>query len=186
MSKPDKILALNPGTKETGFALFEDGELIDWGVWTFKPKKRRDSVKRALLKIIKRNKPNALVIEKPHLIHQKGSSKFNAVFGGLKRTAEEHKLTMHELDPQEVRETICQEGRATRVKIAKRITKRYLFLKRYLPQNKPVFDFRVLKQYLPRDKPILYLSHKEKYWLRMFDAIALGIAFIKMSPLVKS
>jgi Holliday junction resolvasome RuvABC endonuclease subunit len=132
-------------------------------VWTFKAHSRLQHAKRAILKIIKRNKPDILLLEKPCFIQQKSSKKFKALFNSFKKTAQEKKLAIHELSPKTVRKTLYPDTRATRLKVAQSIVSQYSYLKRYLPRN----------------IPILFLSQREKYWLRMFDAVALGIVWLK-------
>lgn len=160
-----KTLSLNPGTKETGFALFEDAELLDWGVWTFKPQARLQHAKRTILRIIKRDKTNVLLLEQPYFVQQRNSSKFKALYNLFKKIAQSNELTLYELSPRTVRKTLYPNTRATRIRVAYLIASQYSYLKRYLPRN----------------VPILFLTQREKYWLKMFDAVALGMVWLRLN-----
>lgn len=156
-TKPTKILAIDPGTREIGVAVLEGEALVYYGVKTIRNRKRPQQVLREAARIINRliedYKPSVLAIEKMFLI-QKNASLLIVVADEIKATVQAAGLAIYEYAPTAVRKQICQTGKATKRAVAGIIAGRYLELARYLKGKS---------------------KWEELYYANMFDAIAVGL-----------
>lgn len=151
------ILAIDPGTKALGFAVFKGVYLEYYGVKTFK----RRSPLHALLadiswfitSLIIRYKPECFAIEQTFLI-QPGAELLNVAAQEIKSAAKQHALTVYEYNPVKVRAAICQLEKATKFAAAQVIAEQFPELGRFL--RRPT-------------------KWETLYWAHMFDAIAVGL-----------
>lgn len=156
-TKPTRILAIDPGTREIGVAVLEGEALLYFGVKTIRNRKRPQQVLQQATRIVKRliedYKPTILAIEKMFLI-QKSGSLLIVVADEIKATAQAAGLTVYEYAPTVIRKRICQTGKATKRAVAGIIAGRYFELARYLKGKS---------------------KWEELYYANMFDAIAAGL-----------
>jgi Holliday junction resolvasome RuvABC endonuclease subunit len=155
--KPERILAIDPGTRRIGVAVLEGKELLYYGVKTIRrPKTPREILEEGAI-LIKNvttiYQPHILAIEKMSLI-QKSETLLVVVAEEIKATAKKEGLSIYEYIPAMVRKRICQTGKATKQETAKQIALRYPELQRYL--------------HYPS-------KWEEIYYANMFDAVAVGI-----------
>jgi Holliday junction resolvasome RuvABC endonuclease subunit len=151
------ILAIDPGTKELGFAVLKDSHLEYYGVKTFK----RRSPPHALLAdiagfiaaLIVRYRPESLAIERTLLIQQ-SAALLTVATEEIKFTAKHHRLTVNEYAPTNVRAVICQKNKATKRDAVQVIANRFPELARFL-RNQTQWE--------------------ALYWAHMFDAVAVGL-----------
>lgn len=156
-TKPPVILAIDPGTKELGVALFQGCELCYFGVKTIKQKPSEQAVLQEMIRLvmalIRHYKPQVLAIEKTdHLQYR--TALLHLVAATLKSTAQEQGLTVYEYDPAMVRRRICQRQDASKQRTAKRLAAFYPELNQYRQPGS---------------------RWKELYWAHLFDAVALGL-----------
>lgn len=153
----NNILAIDPGTREIGFAVLDGNELLDYGVKRVSkqptPRALMQKVDAIITRIIIQHNPSLLAIKKPAVV-QYSSRLVEAVGEQIKSTGERHGLTVYEFEPKAIRQFVCQSPKATKQDMTKIIADRCLELARYAdPKNK----------------------EEALYWGRMFEAIAVGL-----------
>jgi Holliday junction resolvasome RuvABC endonuclease subunit len=81
----------------------------------------------------------------------------------LRGRAEELNLEVAELSPATIRARVVGDPRANKIEVAKALVGR---------------EFAQLRELVPRPptRAVLGLRPKDKYWLHMFDALALAVA----------
>lgn len=160
-NKSQKILAIDPGTRNLGIAFFDGEELIYYGVKTIpKMKLPHDTLKegkKIVLRLIQDFKPQILVVEKTFFSNNKNSALLNVFADEIQAIGKKQKLIVKSFAANTVRKHICGNGSASKDEIAKVLVSRY----------------RELKPYLTSDR-----KWKEKFHRNMFDAVALGLAIL--------
>src|SRR3990167_128550 len=162
--RPVRILALDPGTKEMGFALLDGDTLVRYGVRNIKKRLDKTRSKRnvAGIDFIENFKPNVVVLGK--LIHP--SRKKNPILKNLtnqiKRFALRKGIEVQEIDLAAARKFLIKDRRPTKMNTALLITAIYPELSAYLPQ-----------------KGRILWTHKDIYWMNMFDALTLALAYLR-------
>ena len=151
------ILAIDPGTRELGFAVLQGETLLYYGVKTVTNRKSPALVLKAITDFIKglieKYEPSMLAIEKM-FITQKNSAMLYVAAEQVKAVAREGKITIWEQSPSAIRKRLCRTGRATKREVAKLIAERYPELARYYNRTK----------------------HWEiEYYANLFDAVAVGL-----------
>src|SRR3989304_4371117 len=166
MRKPiPRILAIDPGSKEMGIAFLEgEYDLAYHVVKTFKC----DRAPRVILKVVRRTigrlisyfQPDTLVLERLFYIQQNGSPLLKKVYHELKVIGRKNRLKVIELAPNTIRKTIVDDGRATKLEVARSLA----------------FQFPQLQGSLVEDRK---KKMRQKYWFNMFDAVAAAVAYQK-------
>lgn len=156
--RPLTILAIDPGTKEIGFALFSGAQLEYYGVKTFKRRSPAHAFlaevsNKCVIGLINRYRPEALAIEQTFLV-QKNSALLQVTAAEIKHTARRRGLSVYEYAPVEVRNAVCGREKATKREMAQVIARRFPELARVLRQP---------------------TKWEERYWMHMYDAVALGV-----------
>ena len=151
------ILAIDPGTRELGFAVMSNQELLYYGVKTVVDRKKPSNVLKVagefVLKMIEKYQPSVLAIEKM-FVTQKNSALLNVVAAEIEAAAKENDLQIYEYASTAIRKTICQRGRATKREVAKLLSERFPELARYYNRRK-VWEV--------------------EYYANLFDAVAVGL-----------
>lgn len=155
---PTRLLAIDPGTREIGVAVFDGAGLCYYGVKTIKrrrlpPRVLLAEITRYVAALIQAYRPQALAIERTFLI-QKSAALLQVAAAEIKRTAKGQGLAVYEYAPAEVRRALCQSKKATKRATARRIAERFPELARYLEQQ---------------------TRWGELYWANMLDAVAVGL-----------
>ena len=161
--RAQRILAIDPGTREMGYAILDEYDPIYYGVKTLKKKRPTCVLLKETRKIIRRliedYNPKILVIEETFFYKHKNAYRLIAMAEEIKRVAKREKLKVFEYAPKTIRKAICKSGKATKREVAEVLCSRYPELHVYLTQDR---------------------KWKEKYWGHMFDALALGLThFLK-------
>ena len=154
---PEIILALDPGLRDLGFAVLQGQRLVTGGVLGLRrtPKdKRLAKARRHVRSWIQTHRPDVVVVEKTYRhpvpwldqLHQLSRSAQNLA------TRQDARFTMY--SPQSVRATVAGNGKAKKPEVAIAVANRFPSLRVYLTQDR---------------------RWKEKFWLNMFDAIALAL-----------
>jgi Holliday junction resolvasome RuvABC endonuclease subunit len=153
-----RILAVDPGTRLMGVAVLEDPRLIYYGVKSFRDKRPADALIRAtresLEELIARYHPDILAYEKTFYVQSKNSALLQVQESEIRRVGKIAGLRIMGYSPTRVRSLLCQDGRATKQIVARVLAERFPELDRYRVSSTP---------------------KQEKYWLNMFDAIAVGV-----------
>jgi crossover junction endodeoxyribonuclease RuvC len=152
-----RILAIDPGTKEVGVAVLEDADLVYYAVKTVRDRSTAQAILQQVAKITRdlvvKFQPESLAIEKMFIV-QKSAALLSVAAEEMKSVARSCRLDVYEYSPKAVRKFICQNGAATKREVAQVVAVRYPELKRHLnTRNK--WD--------------------EKYYANMFDAVAVGL-----------
>jgi crossover junction endodeoxyribonuclease RuvC len=122
------ILGIDPGTATTGYGVLQTGlragefELVDFGVIETSPKmsdaQRLEIVANDLKALIKQYKPEAIGIEKLFFTtNQKTVMTVSQARGVILLTAQQHKVTILEFTPLQVKNFVCGYGKAEKKQI---------------------------------------------------------------------
>lgn len=152
--KIPKILAINPGTRYLGIAVFEGPELFDWRVKVIKGKWSKEKQQKTLVivrTLIERHKPDVLAIKKLH--HSRSSANLNQFVGRIKQHSKRKGLKVYQYSIKELEAFFFGEAKANKNKLAEILTSKYTFL---------VHEFN-------REN-----ANKNSYHIRVFEAVALG------------
>lgn len=156
-TKPDTILALDPGLRELGYAVVSGRKLVTSGVLGLRRLPKADrlpAARRHLSSWLRTHQPDVVVVEKtyPHPVpwlnelHQLSRSAKNLA------TRRHSAFTMY--SPQAVRASVAGNGKAKKPEVAVAIAQQFPALRVYLTQDR---------------------RWKQVFWLNMFDAIALAL-----------
>ena len=161
--KNQRILAIDPGTRETGVAVLDGRELIFYGVRTFKRRKPVSillkEVNRVMQKLIDEYDPSELAIETTFFYKNKCVSHLINVAEEMKTIAKRNKLKVVEYAPKTIRKHICKSGKATKKETARVLCSRFPELCVYLTQDR---------------------KWKVDYWSHLYDAVAVGVTHLEM------
>jgi hypothetical protein len=148
-----RILSLDLHPRSFGYAVFENGELLDWGLRKW-PSRQLNTAGRKLCRLLTFWQPMRLVIR------EGASAREYAMVEALAREAKVPVLDVRRADVQDA----CRSSRrASRFDIARVVAARY-----------PELAFR-----LPA---LRKLGHGEPFQLRMFSAAAAGMVFLSNHP----
>jgi len=153
-TKIRKIIAINPGTRYLGIAVFEGPELLDWRVKVFKGKWSKEKSKKVIMVIrsfIERYEPDVLAIKKLH--RSRSSADLNQLVSKIKQLSKRKGLKVYQYSIKEVESFFILEGKANKKKLAELVTLRYPELTHEFNKEK---------------------THKNLYHIKMFEAVALG------------
>jgi Holliday junction resolvasome RuvABC endonuclease subunit len=155
------ILAVDPGTRELGFAVLQGESLLYYGVKTVTnrkaPSQVLETISAFIRGLIEKYEPLTLAIEKM-FITQKNSALLYVAAEQIKAVAGEGKIPIWEQSPSAIRKRLCQTGRATKREVAKLIADRYPELSRYYNRTR----------------------HWEiEYYANLFDAVAVGLVCLE-------
>jgi len=160
------IIGIDPGTKEMGLAVVCGRELLGYGVRTLRNGSRPYDVlglaRRVVLGAIERYAPAIVAIEKPLMLPTKRAALMAVIAEELSKRAEELGLEVVQIGPREARQLVLSDPAATKIEVAEALVQRF-------DQLKPLIPRRPARAALgPRAR--------DKYWLHMFDALALAVA----------
>ncbi len=161
---PNKLLAIDPGTRFMGIALLENGKPVYYGVRVIKnnvrfPHERLRQARRIVLRLINDFHPSTLAIEKTFFSNNRNVALLNVLAEEIKAVGKRKGLNVVSLAPSTVRKLICGNGNAKKAEVARVVVAKHPELKVYLSQDR---------------------KWKERYWQNMFDAIALGMVVKKI------
>ncbi len=154
----ERILAIDPGTRNTGFAFLDKGQLVHYGVKTIRPTKspheKLREGRKIILRLINDFRPQMLIVEKTFFANNRNSALLNVFPDEIKAVGKRKGLIVQSLAANSVRKLICGNGAASKDDVAMAMVSRY-------PELKP---------FLTSDR-----RWKERYHRNMFDAVALAV-----------
>ena len=157
--KPTRILAIDPGTLEMGFAVLEGGALRCHGVKVIRrgrsPKETLDRARFEVAELIEDFRPGVLVVEQTFIGRNRNTALLNVLGDEIIALANRNRVKVLSFAPSTVRKVVCGSGRADKAAVALAVAARY-------PE---------LKAFLFKDR-----KWKERFHANMFDAVALGMA----------
>ena len=112
---------------------------------------------------IQRWRPSVVAIEAPLRLATNRAALLSVIAQELRAQAQSRRLRVVELSPGEIRMALVGNPRATKIEIAEALVRR---------------GFDALRTLVPKApaRPALWLSAQDRYWLHMFDALALAVA----------
>ncbi len=156
--RPSRILAIDPGTRQMGFAILENGMLRAHGVKVIRkarsPQEALNRAKMEMTSLIEDFRPGVLVIEQTFIGRNRNAALLKVLCDEIKTLAMRHRIKVLAFAPSTVRKVVCGSGRADKAAVAKAVAARY-------PE---------LKAFLFKDR-----KWKEAFHANMFDAVALGM-----------
>lgn len=159
--KPTTIVAVVPGTRALGVAVFKGLDLVYYGVkeaskhrLKHTPYSRAREAVRAIEQVIQKYQPNHFVTLNPHAF-QRLSDKLPVITKEIRRCSRHLRLTFHEYQRAEIRHRLCPGSKATRQAAAEHLSVLYPELSRHM-QGVSLWQ--------------------RLYYARMFDAVAAGYA----------
>lgn len=160
--RPPTILAIDPGSRRIGYAVFEGADLVVGGVKDFGYHRHSNTVLRGARRLIQDQiryfRPQIVVIERTFAGYQnKDISKLVAVSEELRAVPREQALPIVEFAPRSARLIVLGNGNATKAQVAEALCLRYP-------------DLRIHQQQ----------THlwKETYWSNYYDAVCVGLAYL--------
>jgi Holliday junction resolvasome RuvABC endonuclease subunit len=149
---PDRILALDPGLRELGYAVLQSRRLVTSGVLGLRrtPKGERLAIARKSVQTwITTHRPDVVVVEKTYRHPVPWLDQLHQLSRSAKNLATRRRAAFAMYSPQSVRATVAGNGKAKKAEVAIAVA---------------------LRVYLTQDR-----RWKERYWQNMFDAIALAL-----------
>lgn len=165
MNKPAyNLLIVTPYTKRLGMAVFQHGELIYFGVKTFRRPRTAESISdetsKKLGELLNKFNP-AFVIVKSLTKHQTSSEKHKGITRTIKRTLNTAAICIKESSFEEARRNLVTEDKPTKNSAFAILRKRYPELARFVHfQNR----------------------HQSEYYTPMLAAITIGLANLQDRP----
>lgn len=153
--KEHNILAVNPGTKYLGLAVFQSSDLVYWGVKTLDGEWSRDKIRsteKILMDLADRYTVTVLVVKKQH--SSRSSRSLDCLTAAVGRFARKSSLKVRFYSLDDLKKSLMPGMKANRMDIAGIIAARYRFLIPVLEKER---------------------QKKHPYFIRMFEAIAAGM-----------
>ena len=154
--KIPKILAINPGTRYVGIAIFHGLELVEWRVKVIGEQWSKEKQRKILVlvrRFIEQYEPNVLAIKQLH--RSRSSDNLNCLASRIKQLSKRNGLKVYQYTIKELEAFFLGKGRTSKNKLAQVLASKYHFL---LP------EFQKEQE------------NKNPYYFRMFEAVALGAA----------
>jgi Holliday junction resolvasome RuvABC endonuclease subunit len=165
MLKKHRILAIDPGTREMGVAVFENGRLLYSGVETFRrlpsPAERLKQARATLERLLADFRPAILTVEKTFIGKSRKAALLNVLVNQICALGWRNEIVVQTFAPNTVKKIVAGYGWARKEEVARAVAR----------------QFPKLTAFLPPDR-----NWKRRHQLNMFDAVALGIACLSSSP----
>lgn len=156
-----RILAVNPGSRYLGFAAFRGPELLDWGVRVISAKTPRGRIRVAghiLKEAIERFQPDTLAVKRLH--SSRSSPSLDRLADSIRETARRRKLRVRQYSITQLKCILCPGAKRNKRRLAAEVAATYSVLS-------PEFQKE--------------MANVHPYYLRMFEAVALGIVCYRQS-----
>jgi len=153
------ILAVNPGSRYLGLAVFCGQELIDWGIRVIKKRSLEDKLalaKSLVSAMIAQHEAKILAIKRLH--PSRTSVNLARLAATLTALASSAGLRVCEYPLEQVETALCGTQKVSKKKLAKTISETYPFLERELVKE---------------------MASRNPYHTRMFEAVALGLTCLR-------
>jgi Holliday junction resolvasome RuvABC endonuclease subunit len=151
------ILAIDPGTREFGFAVLAGRRLLVHGAVSLRHlerARRLDGIRRRIRVLAATHAPSTIVVEKTYRHPVPWLDRLDAITRTARAIARRRRLRFAAYAPQAVRLTVAGSGRASKLEAAQAVAHRFPQLRLYLTQDR---------------------RWKERLWRNMFDAVALAL-----------
>jgi len=160
------ILGIDPGTREMGAVVLNDRTLLALGVHTLtnghRPRDLIDQARRIVLSYIEEFSPDVVGIERPLLVPTKRAALVSVIAQELHARSKDLGTRVIEISAREVRRIVVGNPHAKKFDVARFLVRQFPDLAPKLPKDPP--------------HPVLGYKPKDRYWLHMFDALAVAVA----------
>jgi Holliday junction resolvasome RuvABC endonuclease subunit len=156
-----RILAINPGSRYIGFAAFQGPDLLDWGVRVNRAKTPRGTIRvgsHIVKETIERFQPDTLAIKRVH--PSRTSPTLDRLTQSIKKLSRRRKLKVHQYSIIQLQNALCSQAKGNTRQLAAEVAAVY-----------PVLRREFLKE----------TANRRPYYVRMFEAVALGIVCYRQS-----
>ena len=160
------ILGIDSGTKEMGLVVLRGTTLKYFGVRTLRNGTRPHDVigqaKRIVLALIAQHHPDIVAIEEPLNLPTKRAHLLNVIADEVRERALELGMELVAPSPMDIRRRLTGNPRAMKIDVAEHLARH---------------GFDQLTALIPKrpTRAALGLRPKDKYWLHVFDALAVAI-----------
>lgn len=167
MTTTPTILGIDPGTRFLGAVVLRSRDLVTYAVHQLRnggnPYETIGQARRIVFKYIEDQAPQIVAIEAPYMIASPRGAVLTVLAKEIHERAKDFGLHVVELSPEDVRKQVTGNRRATKLDVAEILTKQ---------------GFPELARLVPKrpTRPALGLRPRDKYWLHVFDALALAVA----------
>jgi hypothetical protein len=141
------ILAINPGSRYLGIAVFVGTELRDWAVRLV----RRERIQPLMSEYINQYGIHVIALKKSH--PSRTSRALRETVSSMKRIAKQHRLILREYSIDEVEKAWLPQKRKNKRRLMEEVVIRYPFLLNELQQEE---------------------KNKNPYLIRMFETVGIG------------
>jgi Holliday junction resolvasome RuvABC endonuclease subunit len=159
VKKPEITLGINPGTKYLGIAIFNGTDLRDWkvkeitGKWS---KEKLETILSIVGDLMKKHSPDTVALKR--INPSRSSPGLNRLVASIKSLCRRKRLSIREYSIKEMERALSPEKKINKKQLAEIMAAEYPILYNELNSEK---------------------SHKNKYYIRMFEAVALGAANLR-------
>lgn len=161
------ILGIDPGSKYMGVAVLRGRELLAGSVHTLRNGERPHDViaqaRRLILGYIAEFHPDIVAMEEPLLRPTRRAALVSVIAQELRARSRELRIETRNIAPRTVRRLLVGNPYAKKLEVARFIVREH---------------FPELRERLPKrpKRAAIGFSPRDKYWLHMFDGIAVGLA----------
>jgi len=161
------ILGIDPGTKYLGVAVIRGARLLSGGVHTLRNGHRPHDVigqaRSVVLKYIAKHAPSVVAVERPLLLPTKRAALVSVITEELRGRSADLGMRVIEVSARDARRIVAGDPYAKKFDVARVIARNH---------------FPELIGRLPRrpKNAVLGFNDRDRYWLHMFDAIAVALA----------
>lgn len=151
------ILAIDPGTREFGYAVLTGHRLLAHGAISLRAHVRRhrlEAIRRRIRSLAATHAPGTIVVEKTYRHPVPWLDLLDGITRCARAIARRRRLRFATYAPQAVRQTVVGNGRASKIEASHAVAHRFPQLRLYLSQDR---------------------RWKERLWRNMFDAVALAL-----------
>lgn len=154
-----RILAINPGSRYVGFAVFRDGDIRDWGVRVLppgSPSAKRKAFRDVIQKVVRTHSVDTLILKSLH--PSRSSDTLDSLVRESIAIAKAQKLSVHRYSVDAVKLTLSSSAKTNRRGLMEIVASRFPFLYSEFERER---------------------NSRNAYRIRMFEAVALGMTFLK-------
>jgi Holliday junction resolvasome RuvABC endonuclease subunit len=167
------ILGIDPGTKQMGLAVIRGSMLLRASVHTLRngghPHQVIGQARSVVLSYVTKHQPEIVAVERPLLVPTKRAALVSVIVEELRGRSKDLGLRVVELSARDARKTIVGDPFAKKIDVARALVRNHF----------PELRSRVPS---PPKRAALGFDHRDRYWLHMFDAIAVALAVSYTAP----
>ena len=152
--KPITVLGINPGAKYIGTAVFHNADLRDWRMKAISAKwsdGKMKMIQEIIVELVIKHQPGVVALKSLH--PSRKSPELGQLTEWIKLFSEKRGIQVYQYSIRDLKEFYSPTERINKRELAERVG----------------IEYPALFHELNRER-----SHKNKYFIRMFEAVALG------------